>query len=404
VAAVAADAEELGAGMRIGIDCRVILDPGADTGAGVSHYVHHLVENLVEEAKDDDLVLFFDNHSAAAARRALGHRHPRVTIRMLPFRAFKKYLPFVRSHLIVAAAFAREGLDVLHGPANALPLFYRGRAVVTVHDLAVYEHPEWFPSGLPGSDSFSQRVVVPSSLSHARRIIAVSEHTRQDVIRIFGQDKAKIEVVHEGVDLAQPSAENDEVLRRHGLAKGEYVLFLGTVEPRKNVDALVRAFVRAASAKRIPENISLVIAGADGWKFASAAEAMGVARREIGERRVRRIGYVPRADKSAVIAGAAAFAYPSSYEGFGLPPLEAMAHGVPVVSSDASSLPEVLGGAALLVPPRDEAALADALVRVLADASFANGLREKGRRRAAELSWRKTARETLAVYRRTVLA
>lgn len=388
--------------MRIGIDCRVILDPAAGEGAGVSHYVHHLVENLVAGDGDDEFVLFFDNHAAAAARHALARGRPNVTIRMLPFQAFKKYLPFVRGHMIVASAFGREGLDVLHGPANVLPLFYRGRSVVTVHDLAVYDHPEWFPTVLPGSRSFSTRVVVPSSVARARRVIAVSERTREDVMRIFGQDKPKIDVVYEGVDPAVASPNAAEILTRHGLRAGKYVLFLGTVEPRKNVDVLARAFVRAAS--RIPEDMTLVVAGADGWKFSDAAAALHDARKKIGEHRVRRIGYVPHADKPAVIAGAAAFAFPSSFEGFGLPPLEAMAHGVPVVASDVSSLPEVLGDAALLVPPRDDAALADALVRVLTDAELASGLVEKGRFRAGQLSWRRTARETLAVYRRAVSA
>ncbi len=388
--------------MRIGIDCRVILDPAAGEGAGVSHYVHHLVENLIAEDRDDEFVLFFDNHAAASARRDLGRSRPNVTIRMLPFMAFKKYLPFVRAHMIVAAAFGRERLDVLHGPANVLPLFYRGRSVVTIHDLAIYDHPEWFPATLPGSRTFSTRVVVPSSVTRARRIIAVSENTRQDIVRIFGQNKAKIDVVYEGVDPAGESPDAPAVLARYGLHQGKYVLFLGTVEPRKNVDVLVRAF--ADAAPRMPEDMTLVIAGADGWKFSETAAALEEARKKIGAHRVLRIGYVPHADKNAVIAGAAAFAYPSSYEGFGLPPLEAMAHGVPVVASNVSSLPEVLGDAALLVPPRDASALADVLVRVLTDAHLAKELAGKGRLRAAELSWRRTASETLAVYRRAISA
>lgn len=388
--------------MRVGIDCRVILDPAAGGGAGVSHYVHHLVENLIAEEGDDEFVLFFDNHDAASARHALGRAQPNVMIRMLPFQAFKKYLPFVRAHMVVASAFARERLDVLHGPANVLPLFYRGRSVVTIHDLAAYDHPEWFPPALPGSRTFSTRVVVPSSVARARRVIAVSEQTRRDIMRIFGQNKAEIDVVYEGVDPVVSLPGAAEVLARHGLRPGKYVLFLGTVEPRKNVDVLARAFVRASA--RLPQDVTLVIAGADGWKFSGVADALDDARKKIGEHRVRRIGYVPHAEKSAVIAGAAAFAFPSSFEGFGLPPLEAMAHGVPVVSSDVSSLPEVLGDAALLVPPRDEAALADALVSVLTDPSFSRSLIEKGLRRAGELSWRRAAKETLAVYRNAASA
>lgn len=388
--------------MRIGIDCRSILHPEAGESAGVGHYVHHLVAALLREDVRNEYVLFFDNRDVAEAKRDLYAKSARVTARALPFRTLRRAMPFVYSHLVVSSVFERERLDVLHGPANVVPLFYRRPWVATVHDLAIYDHPEWFPAGSLGSQTFSKSVLVPHSLLHASRVIAVSQATKRDAMRIFGLDERKIDVVYEGAEAPARHVDAAAALARHGLARGGYLLWLGTVEPRKNVAAAARAFAHAVRRGWVPGDVDFVLAGRRGWKDAPSFDAIRDANRAIGgtRERVRYVGYLSAEDKHAVIASAGAFIFPSLYEGFGLPPLEAMAAGVPVIASDTAAVAEVCGDAALLVSPSDEEGFAHAIRTAWNDAAEAARLRRLGMDRAAAFDWRKTARETLAVYAR----
>lgn len=387
--------------MRIGIDCREILDPTRDGGAGIPHYVHHLVTELVSRDKDNEYVLFFDNHAAAQAKHALAGEGGRVTVRMLPFRSLTRHMPFVYSHIVVSSVFERAKLDLLHGPANVLPLFYRKPAVVTIHDLAIYDHPEWFPGTLPGARTFSTRVVVPRSMRAARRIIAVSDATKREIVRIFREDAGKVDVVREGVDATIADLPLS-VAEKYGLQPGRFLLFLGTLEPRKNIPVAVRAFVRAVSSDPSLDDVTFALAGAKGWKHGPIFAAMREANAVLGRERVHHLGYVPAADKTALLASAAAFVFPSLHEGFGLPPLEAMAAGAPVICSDAGALPEVVGDAAILVPPDDEEKLARAMGDILCDAALRQELSRKGRERASSFSWARTATGTIAVYKRAL--
>jgi len=183
------------------------------------------------------------------------------------------------------------------------------------------------------------------------------------------------------------------VLARHGLAHGDYLLFVGNIEPRKNLVALIDAYGRMRRV--IPRAPRLAIAGGAGWKNQAIHEA---ARTSPFAADIRFLGHVPDADLPLLVNGAVAFVYPSLYEGFGLPPLEAMACGTPVITSNRSSLPEVVGDAALVVDPDDRAALTDAMARVVSDATLREDLRAGGLARARRYTWDETARRTVAVY------
>lgn len=384
--------------MKIGIDCRNILHPEAGESAGIGHYVHHLVAALLKEDGTNEYVLFFDNHDVAATKRELVAGNPRVAARVLPFRKLRRLLPFVYSHLVVASVFEREHLDLLHGPANVVPLFYRRPWVVTVHDLAIYDHPEWFPPGSLGTHRFSTAVLVPHAIGHARRIIAVSQTTANDISRIFGMEKSRVHVVHEGTETASSPQDQAAVLARHRLRKDEYFLFLGTVEPRKNIATAVRAFATAVRSGWLSETAQFIIAGGRGWKNADVFAAMREANDALGKDRVLYLGYVQASEKASLIAGAAAFVFPSLYEGFGLPVLEAMSLGTPVIASDTPALAETCGKAALLVPPTDVSAFAGAFREVWNDPELKAILRGSGMERSKHFTWERAAHETLKVY------
>lgn len=387
--------------MRIGIDCRTLPAPGREA-AGIAHYTHELATRLPKTDRCHRFVFFVDRHALPLLKRELeGAKN--VEFKFFHAHAFRKALPFVYSHMVLSALFERAKLDLLHGPANVVPMFYRRPFVVTVHDLAVYEHPEWFPPKLPGIGDFSARVIVPASVKKARRVIAVSEDTKAEVERLFGRAAADIDVVHHGVAVPAGVA----------AAEGKYCLFVGTLEPRKNVAVALDAFVGLARRDpRLFSGVDFVIAGAKGWKYGPIFEAIQHANAELAAMakrhglpariRIRWVGYVSASEKFSLLRGCLAFIFPSLHEGFGLPVLEAMACGKPVVASNAGALPEICGDGAVLIDPKDERGLTAVLEKIILDPDFAAALGARGAARAAAFDWKKTAAATLDVYEKSV--
>ena len=282
------------------------------------------------------------------------------------------------------------GADLLHVPGFDAPRRKPCPVVLTVHDLIGM----LFPKNLPPVSRFYWSRWLPLSVHWADRVVTDSEHTRRDIVRLLGVPAERIAVIPLGVDAAFRRVTDAEALatvrERYELPVA-FILYVGTLEPRKGLDTLVDAY--AALADTLPHD--LVIAGKRGWY----TEALFTQVRHLGlEHRVRFTDYVADADLPALYSRATAFAFPSRYEGFGLPPLEAMACGTPVVSSDAASLPEAVGDAGLLVPPDDPIALAVALRRLLEHADLRARLSAAGLVQAQRFTWEETARKTLAVY------
>jgi glycosyltransferase involved in cell wall biosynthesis len=276
-----------------------------------------------------------------------------------------------------------------------MPLRHGTRAVVTFCDMTFLLHPELHQP--------VKRVYFPAmmrwSASHADRLITISESTRDDLVRLWGIAPERVTAVPlaAGADYRPPSSQAvAAACGRHGLRPGGYILYVGVLEPRKNIDRLVAAFGRVAD--RLP-GLDLVIAGKHGWMYDrifEQVESLGLANR------VRFPGYVPQEDLPGLYGGARVFAYPSRYEGFGLPVLEAMRCGVPVVTTNVSSMPEVAGEGAILVDPDDVSGLADALVRLVEDRALAAELARRGREQASRFSWERCAIETRRVYQQVV--
>jgi len=267
------------------------------------------------------------------------------------------------------------------------PLLHRVPSLIVVHDLTYLKFPEYCPER---NRKFLTKFM-PASIARAQAIIAVSEHTKRDIIECYKVDPARISVIPNAVDRTVMNRPNPQVIaattKRLGLPKN-YILFVSTLEPRKNVDGLVKAYQALPPALKTKH--ALVLAGGRGWKDDDIQAAIAAA--QTAGDNVITLGYAEAADLPALYAGAALFAYPSFYEGFGIPPLEAMACGVPVVTADTSSLPEVVGDAALTVNPADTPSITHAMQRILSEPKLAQDLAKKGLARAGKFSWLDSAK------------
>ncbi len=278
-------------------------------------------------------------------------------------------------------------VDVVHGTNFCVPPSRKAHQIVTVHDLT--------PLRFPGLATGATRIfptLVRRALARGAHVHTPSAFVADEVVELLGADPDRVHAVHHGVSAQTVSGEPG----RGAGVDGPYVLALGTVEPRKGLPDLVAAFDAVAGA--FPD-LRLVVAGPDGWGLEAYAAAVG---RASAAARIVRVGYVDHARAAALLRGATLLAFPSLYEGFGLPPLEAMAAGVPVVATTAGALPEVLGDAACLVAPGDRAALGDALARVLGDDELRAAMAARGREQAARFSWEQCAARLTALYRQAV--
>ena len=290
--------------------------------------------------------------------------------------------PFIGRHMQWPARIRRLRPDAYFGPVGALPLGGVGcPTVITVHDLAIYHNPGWFP----GRQPLSTRLVIPRSLARADVIVAVSKNTAQDIEDLFGVPASQISVVPHGVShVFRPMSREDLEPARARLQLPErFILFVGTIEPRKNLATLLEAWAM------LSDRPDLVIVGAWGWLYEPIKERIG----RLGAG-VHHIQGLDPAELPAVYNLARVLAHPAWYEGFGFPPLEAMACGTPVVVSDRASLPELVGDAGLIAPADDPEAWRKALQKVVGDSDVAADLKRRGILRAAQFSWARSAELT----------
>ena len=358
--------------MRIAIDARELAQPHD----GKSRYVYELVHGLLRIDPSTEYVLY-------VWARPKGDYPENVTFVKLP------NLPGLR-FLWVAWDLWRRRVDVFVSPTGYHPvLFSPVRSVLVVHDLAVFVESRARPAL---KTWLMERLGLPVALRRASHVIAVSASTKRDLLRLFPFTARRVTVIPLAPFPLPTSARSvAEVAQKYDLPE-QYVLFVGTLEPRKNVDGLVRAYLRLPYELR--STFPLILVGRRGWNIETIVSALGTA-----DETVRELGRVDGEDLPGLYAGATVFAYPSWYEGFGLPVIEAMRAGTAVLTSNTSSLPEVVGEAALMVPPGDDRAIERGLARLLTAARFRHSLAKAGPRRAATFTWERTAAATLDVIR-----
>lgn len=383
--------------MKIGIDARTILNPEKGDAIGVGHYTYQLIRYLLEMDKENEYVFFFDFR--VREKDVKKFTRPNVKIKFYPFSDYKKYMPGAYSEILGTATLARENLDVIHAtsPMSRIPASYRGKTVITIHDLAVYKVPDVFPQLM----KTKTRAVLSLMAGKADKIIAVSNSTKKDILEIFKCQEDKVKVIYSGYDKRfsdKSTAPRERILEKYGV-KDKYILFLGTLEPVKNISRLFEAFkiFRDACKKRAGRcEYKLVMAGKKGWM---AKEYKQIAKDlEIGKDVVF-TGYVIGDEIVPLFQYADFFVMPSLYEGFGTTVLEAFATGTPAIVSNVSSIPEIAGDAAELVNPFDAKEIADAMLKMSQDENLKNTYRERGLRQVEKFNWEKTARETLEVYK-----
>jgi glycosyltransferase involved in cell wall biosynthesis len=358
--------------MRILIDATSLLL----RSAGIKTYTYHWIQNLRQQAGNDEILTFPRISKLAALNHERSILSPAQTYPRLALLYAANLLP-----MLPVLRWMTAGADVFHVSTQIWDPPRNTKLTATIHDMTGQLMPELHtPGNVKAEATFAANV-----LRRADRLIAVSENTRTDAVRVLNLAPDRIEVIYSGISEVYFGAEARPSER-------PYVLFVGTIEPRKNIDTLLDAW----QGFRLNHDFDLLIAGATGWASEKTLERL-TSRPPPG---VRYLGYVPEGELPGLTAGATAFVYPSLYEGFGFPVAQAMAAGVPVITSNTSCLPEVAGDGALLVDPRSPGEIQAALEKLLTAPALQRQLGAAGRERAQQYRWETCARRSLEFFRR----
>ncbi len=369
--------------MRVGID----FHSAEREGTGNCTYIRNLVEALLKIDRENEYFLYItdENYSYYEKFKQIENVH----LRLIRFKN-----PFIRILLLGIKTFI-EKIDVLHVQYIAPP-FHRGNLIVTIHDVSFLHFPECFRK----FERFRQRILIPLNIKKADKILTGSESSRQDIVKYYNLSDGKVEVTYYGINLVFKTLENlgkkRKILKDYGIFD-KYIFFVGRIDARKNVLGLIKAFILLKQTKEISHQ--LVIVGKEDFLPKQIREEIKISqyREDIIFTGYLQENYLPLFYNLADV-----FVYPSLYEGFGFPCLEAMSCGCPVVSSNISSIPEIVNGAGLLIDPLDTEELAVAIYRVISNPKLKEELKEKGLKQAKQFSWDNTAQKTLEVYKKVI--
>lgn len=355
--------------------------------SGVHRCIRGLLQGLEELGSAEQFLLFVGRGCAVKnwAKEPMQVHRPWLPTR---FRAMR----IAYDQCLFSLAARVRGADILHGPGYTLPWFTRMPSVVTVYDLIALKHPELCKD----SNAFHYRRVLPRSILVARRVIVPTEAVKADLVSLLKTPVEKIVVIPPGVDDRFKAAGEQQKQRVRALYNlpEKFILFVGNIEPKKNLDTLVKVFFALKLDRKL--DLELVVAGKKGWKYEKVMDTI----QDLDfKSHVRFLGFVPDEDLPVLYSLAECFAFPSLVEGFGLPPLEAMACGTPVVTSDAPAVLEATGEAALHAPANNAKSWREMLEQAILDRSLRRQLRQLGLQQASKFTWRKNAEKTLQVYR-----
>jgi glycosyltransferase involved in cell wall biosynthesis len=364
--------------LRIAIDARKLRDYGIGT------YVRNLLRHLARIDQSTEYVVICREVDCGFARE-LGENFRDVVESARPYS--------MREQLAIPLAVRREGIDLLHAPHYVLPPLAPCKTVVTIHDCIHLRFPQYLPNRMAYAYA---RTSLWFAAHRSNRVLTVSEASKRDILRYFRVPDRKIDVIYNAIDERfghPPGDEEVERVRERYQLNDPFVLYAGNIKPHKNLERLIEAFHMMRRGDL--ENVKLLIIGDEISKYATLRRAV---HRHKLHKHVRFFGFVPDQTLAILYRLAGVFVFPSLYEGFGLPPLEAMASGTPVITSNVSSLPEVVGDAALLIDPYEPEALAEAMRNVLTDAPLREQMRQRGFARAREFSWERSVRRVREIY------
>lgn len=371
--------------MKIGIDASRLA---VAQRTGTENYAFEIIHGLAQTASAHKLILYFNRLPDLAVLASLD----------LPASAELKEIPFRRlwTHLRLSREMLQHPPDTLFVPAHVLPVIHPARSVVTVHDLGYL----YFPQAHTRKSRQYLDLSTRFSATQARRVIAISQATKNDLVRHYQINPAKVEVVYHGYDRQRFLPGEDEAAKaatrdRYGLGPGRFLLYVGTIQPRKNLLRLLEAWAALAAEPEFGD-LQLVLAGKPGWLSQPILNRAAQLQAKFPGRLILP-GFLAEADLPIMLGAAEAFVFPSLYEGFGMPVLEALACGCPVVCSNASSLPEVAGDAALYHHPLDAMALQAQLRRLLTQPGLRQEMVHKGLEQARRFAWETAATQTLQI-------
>lgn len=369
--------------MKIGIDFRYYI--GNESGVGT--YSRGLIDAL---CKEDNLNMYY-----LLINRDMPLDYPlKLGKNFVPI-IFKQKVDIIWTQHVLPRYLSKNGLDAFHGLCNfEIPIMKSCPCIITLHDLI----PLLFPQLVPFKNRFLFNTLIKKAVKTADKIIVVSNSTKNDLINYLGIKEEKVRVIYNGVkDIFNPiydMARIQKVKDIYGI-DGEYILFVGVIEPKKNLQRLILAFKCLLERSEF-KGIKLVISGKKGWFY---KEIFAIIKKYDLSKHIVCTGYIPQEDLPVLYSGASIFVFPSIYEGFGLPVLEALRCGVPVICSKRASLPEIVGDGGYLIDPMDTDSIYYGIKKILEDSSFKDSLIKKGLTQASLFSWKYTALQTLEVYR-----
>lgn len=374
--------------MRIGIDARFF---GGEQSKGLGRYTQKLIEHLAEIDTPHEYVIFLQPESIKQFRI----RNKKFHLVSAPYRWYT-----VAEQIFMPLKIAQAKVDLMHFPHFNVPLLYRGPFVVTVHDLIILHFPTerattlgpllyWFKHQ-------AGQLVMRNAVRRARHVITVSEFSKHDIVNYYGIPNDSVSVTYEAASIpAQKRSDKsvEAVMRKYGISQ-PYVLYIGNAYPHKNLEVLIDAASQMKKTKTASP-VQYVLVGREDYFYARIKQHAWA--KNVDDM-VHCTGFVPDSDLSVLYEHAVAYIFPSAYEGFGLPPLEAMAHGAPVISSNASCMPEILGNAALYFDPHDISGILQAIHQVMHNAEERELLIARGYERVRSYSWRRMAEMTASMY------